>query len=102
FHSLGDEVASTRHFERLEGLVNAEFPDYMSLIDAAAWTGRRDEAIEAMMLELGDNPFSLTVFIQSPVLKPLRDDPRWDDMLAAVGYSAEERAKVHFDPELPD
>ena len=102
FHSLGDEVVSTRHFERLEGLVNSEFPDYMSLIDAAAWTGRRDVAFEAMMLELGDNPFSLTVFIQSPVLKPLRDDPRWDDMLAAVGYSAEERAKVHFDPELPD
>lgn len=101
-HSQGFAEESARHFETLKSLIGTDYPDYAALIDTAAWTGRIDEAFDAIYRQLEESPFMVTVIAQSPVLKPLHDDSRWTVLIDSLGVSPEAAAKIHFDPRLPD
>ena len=103
FHTLGDEAESDAQLERLQSMLGPDkHADYLTLVDAAVWTGRTDLAFEAIALQTEVDGYQMTFHVGNPFWKPLHSDPRWDELVEDLGLKDEKRAAVHFDPVLPD
>ena len=61
----------------------------MGLGDRALWyalLGENEFALEALT-RVADRGLGIVTFFQNPILRPLRDDPRFQELLERVGLS---------------
>ena len=97
-HALGDAAAAEEVVQQLvtrwgdeQALAVAQTYAYMDQKSAAfewlARAGRRDR--ENLRMDFAD-----------PLFDPLRDDPRWDGLLAGLGIAPAQLALVEFAPDL--
>ncbi len=101
YFTLGNLAESERQLEVLRAMLGTDHPDYTSLVDVAAWTGRTDLAFEALALQREEHVSTLVFHIGSPVWKPLHTDPRWQALLVSLNQADPSRSSVNFDPVLP-
>ena len=101
YPEMGREADGTAALEKLE---QEHGDDWTYVIGAIhARQGRTDEALKWLERAYEENgPSALTVAYDDFMLDSLREDPRWEALLAEAGVSPEQLAAIDFDVELPD
>ena len=84
--------------ELLERFPNA-FP--VDIAAVYAWLGDADAAFEWLERALDGELFWMLVRIGDLEFGPIRDDPRWEDVLRRLERHPDQLAGVEFDPRIP-
>jgi TolB-like protein len=67
-----------------------------------AWRGEADGAFEWLDRAFAGNQLPLLMALSSQEFDPIRDDPRWDDLLRRLDRHPEQLETIRFDPKIPD
>jgi TolB-like protein/DNA-binding winged helix-turn-helix (wHTH) protein/tetratricopeptide (TPR) repeat protein len=96
--ALGDSAAAEAMFARLEQTSAQEHPQQVA--KAYAYCGKADRAFELLQQSLPEGAVSLQMEYLSPLYGPLRDDPRWLELLRRVGRAPEQIEAIPFSLEV--
>jgi tetratricopeptide (TPR) repeat protein len=95
--SRGDVAASDAAIRELEALYGDQAAgNYAQIL---AHRGDADAAFEWLELEYASNGAGgFLEYRWDPLFDPLRDDPRWSDLMTRAGFGDEEVAAIEFPP----
>jgi adenylate cyclase len=81
--------------------ISAEAPA-IDIAAVYAWRGEADAAFEWLDRAFAGNQLPLLMALSSKEFDPIRDDPRWDDLLRSMDRHPDQLAKIQFNPNIPD
>ena len=91
-----DLEAEIRAFAALDSYLNPTAP-----AELFAQAGYLDAAFEVLREPAEVNArWELAMVLRSPLLTPLQDDPRWQELLEFAGIAPEQVADVVFEPDI--
>ena len=76
--------------------------DAIEIAQVYAWQRKADEAFRWLQLALDGEHLHLLLRLDDAEFGPIRDDPRWDDVLRRLGRHPDQLANLEFDIEVPD
>ena len=85
--------------ELLERFPSTEAVDIAAVY---AWLGDADSAFDWLERALGGDRFWTLYRIDDSDFDPIRDDPRWEDVLRQLERHPDQLADLEFDLEIPD
>jgi hypothetical protein len=74
----------------------------LALAQAHAFMGELDKAFERLQRAADEFGGFYGMNLMSPLYRNLHEDPRWEELLTAVGLSPARLAAIEFDPPLPE
>ena len=67
-----------------------------------AWAGEADPAFDWLGRAFADDPFLLLMAVVSRDFDPIREDPRWGEVLRQLDRHPDQLAGIEFNPKIPD
>jgi len=99
-HTAGRHAESGAALEEL--LAVAEQAPATDIAAVYAWRGEADPAFEWLDRAFGEDQLMLLMAVSSREFDPIRDDPRWEDVLRRLDRHPDQLANLEFDPKIPD
>ena len=85
-HKLGRTEESMEKFDKLVEL-GVEETNYIQQADSHAQMGNADQAIECLQKAADDSDPGLAQLLVDPFLDPLREDPRFQELMTRMGFA---------------
>ena len=99
-HTAGRFAESDAALEKLLDVsVDAPASDIAAVY---AWRGEADGAFEWLDRAFAGNKLPLLMALSSQEFDPIRDDPRWSDLLRRLDRHPDQLAGIRFEPKIPD
>lgn len=98
-HSMGDEEASDAALKELMDL-DDKFA-HVTIPYVHAWRGEFELAFEALS-RLEQNGHEMSGINLTPFFEPIRNDPRWEELLVRQGISKVQLDDIPFEIEFED
>jgi adenylate cyclase len=100
-HDLGRTDAALAELAKLLEVDPGTPNIYWFFGTAYAWLGATDDAFDFLEKQGEEEPAFFTSMAESPLYANLRNDPRWQPLLASVGLDPDFLASIEFHPTLP-
>ena len=100
-HALGESESSRAALQALTALGDSVPSTMLGVVNA--YLGNTDEAFAWLEKSIeGGDPGALSVSRFSPELDSLRQDPRWEALMARIGLSDQQLSEIRFENFLPE
>lgn len=92
---LGRREEAEAAFAELIALRGESYP--LAVVQAYAYVGRTEEAFDWLDASLPSEGIELATDYLTPLYGSLHDDPRWQQIIASIGRSPEQVARISFE-----